>query len=545
MGFLLHILLAVAGLGAAQAGLGLAELPWGSGLVLFGLPYLVAALARRWGQRGSFRTNQLLGRAVGLSAPLGFVFLMLATDWLERVRAWTGAELSAEGWPEFALFLVFAPYPLLQLAALDAETRLHAPPGALRRRELAFKLRMLAAALAPLVLYLYLTAQLGVVDVLRVQVQEVGLVHAAFLVLLLVSLALLLPVLLVGAWDTVPMPPSPQREVLDAVASRASFRPRGVRVWRTGNLMANAAIIGVGDRRLVLFSDSLLAALPPRELAAVYGHEIGHAKRRHVTVFAVWTLGFFLGADWLAARVSPENEWLAVGVLAGALVLWGLGFGWLSRRCELEADLYSLELLRDPTGMVLALERVGGVNDIAGWRHFSTRDRVSFLWRAWSDPTFVRRFRRRLRRVAGLGACLFVLAAVAQVVDLVRSYPEDRVRAELALGHWNDALERARELPELTPGDLALLELGAEKQGDRERLPPAELQGGLEASLATGAEWSRCAEYAGLLVLAGREELVPVARTCEAMAAGEPGRARSRLEDCPDRWRQLLEPRLQ
>ena len=71
--------------------------------------------------------------------------------------------------------------------------------------------------------------------------------------------------------------------------------------------MSNAAIVGVGGRRVVLFSDSLLASLPPGELAAVYGHEIGHAKSRHVAVFLVWTLAFFIAGDWLAAELAPEE----------------------------------------------------------------------------------------------------------------------------------------------------------------------------------------------------------------------------------------------
>ena len=62
--------------------------------------------------------------------------------------------------------------------------------------------------------------------------------------------------------------------------------------------MANAAIVGfLPGHRTVLFSDSLLAGLPPRELAAVFAHEIGHARRHHVLVFGAWTLVFFLAGD--------------------------------------------------------------------------------------------------------------------------------------------------------------------------------------------------------------------------------------------------------
>lgn len=532
-------------MGAAQAGLALADWSAWWGLCLLAAPHLCAVLAHRIGQRGRFRLAGWLARLLSLSAPAAFAALLLSTDWLERVRGWTGARLDMDSWPEFALFLAFAPYPLLQGLAVHADVRQHTPSGSLRRRALRFQLRMLVSALAPLAMYAGVTSLVGVVEVVRVQVQEVALVHASFVTLLLASLVFLLPTLLTGAWDTVSMPASPQRELLDAVAARAGFRARDVRVWRTGNLMSNAAIVGMGGRRVVLFSDSLLASLEPRELAAVYGHEIGHAKRRHVAVFMVWALAFFLGGDWLATALAPENEWLAVGIVLASLALWGLGFGWLSRRCELEADLYSLELLGDPMAMTLALERVGGsLSDVSGWRHFSSRRRVAFLWRAWGDPELVRVFRRRLQRLARLGVALFVLAAGAQLWSLIESYPTDQVRAQLGLGHWSAALEKAQDLEDIDAEVMALLELGAAKQSGRERLPAEELEGGLEASLTLGADWERCAEYAGLLALAGRSSLAPVLEVCEAMSEGDRATAEASLEGCPARWRGLLEAAL-
>ena len=540
MGYLLHLLLAALAFGAAQAGVGLASVSWPWALAVLVLPHALALVVDRAGRAGRFRLTGLGAKLVGLAAPLGFAFWVLGTNWLESCRGWTGARLTAGAWPEFALFLAFAPYPILQAVGVHAEVALHTPPGAVRSRALGFQLRMLVSALAPIALYAYITAQVGVFDSVRVQIQEVGLVNAGFLAALLFTLALFLPTVLTSAWDTVSLPQSPQRDLLEEVARRAAFRPRDVRLWRTGHMMSNAAIVGVGGRRVVLFSDSLLASLPPRELAAVYGHEIGHAKSRHVAVFLVWTLAFFIGGDWLAAEIAPENDWAATGILLGILALWTIGFGWLSRRCELEADLYSLDLLQDPASMTLALERVSGrLTDAAGWRHFSSRQRVAFLWRAWADAEFAARFRRRLSRIAWIGTACFALAAGAQLWTLVARYPEDRVRAELALGRWDRALERARRLEALEEADLALLALGARRQGERTRLPEGELEGGLTESLAGGA-WPRCEEYAALLVLAGRGELSGMLEACEAASEGRIDSARVLAEDCPPRWRRML-----
>ena len=80
--------------------------------------------------------------------------------------------------------------------------------------------------------------------------------------------------------------------------------------------------------------------------------------------------------------------------------------------------------------------------------------------------------------------------------------------------------------------------------GARPALPNEELEGGLEASLTTRAPWTRCAEYAGLLVLAGRGEFVPVQGVCEAAASDRSEDARAGLGACPPRWREALVDRL-
>src|SRR5262249_54986641 len=150
---------------------------------------------------------------------------------------------------------------------------------------------------------------------------------------LLVALALLLPTLLRNVWATQPLPPGALRERLQAVADRAGFRSRALLAWNTGDLMANAAVVGVGPRaRIVLFSDSLLARLDGEELASVFAHEIGHAARRHVLVFVAWAAAFFLLADLAANHLFPSDAWISGGFVLVALVAWILGFGFASRR---------------------------------------------------------------------------------------------------------------------------------------------------------------------------------------------------------------------
>jgi Peptidase family M48 len=260
----------------------------------------------------------------------------------------------------------------------------------------------------------------------------------------------------------------------------------------------------------VLFSDALLAQLDAHELAAVYAHEIAHARRHHVPIFVAWVLAFFLGGDLLAQALFPGSEWLAAALLLASMGAWFLLFGWLSRRYELEADLFAIALLRDTGAMVSALERVGGsLRDVASWRHFSTARRVEFLERAAREPALARSFQARLRRWSIAGVLLFLVAGALEGRRLVQDYGGDRLRAHLRLGEYAAAQERAAALPELAPELRALVARGS-SIGHAPR-DAGELEALARAAIARG-ELQAGVEFLQLGALRGRKELGLVAQ---------------------------------
>jgi Zn-dependent protease with chaperone function len=365
---------------------------------------------------------------------------------------------------------------------------------------------MFLASLLPLAAYVAISAAIGASERLRVEIEEIGLLHAGYAAALLVLLVLVLPFLLGWALDTTPVPPGALRELLDEVARAAGFRARAILVWNTGGNLANAAIVGVGSRtRTVLFSDALLAQLDARELAAVYAHEIAHARAHHVPIFVAWVLAFFLGGDLAAQALFPHSEWLAGSLLLSMMGLWFVFFGWLSRRYELEADLYAIALLGDPAAMISALERVGGaLRDLASWRHFSTARRVEFLERAAREPELARRFRARLRRWSLAGLLLFVLVVALEGRRIGQEYGSDRLRAQLRLGEYAAAQEQARALPALSP-ELHALVLRAGSIG-HDVGDAGELEALARAALAR-EDMQAALEWLQLGALRGRADL--------------------------------------
>ena len=533
MGFLVPILLAIGSLALDELGnTPSLRAPWAVFAMLL-VPYLHARLRHRAALAGAFRRAAWLSRVERL-LPVAMQYVAIGIfGWMRSLEAWFGTDLSILSWPEPAILLALLPYALYTLAAIDAETRMSGGSHGVRRHMRAFQLRMFLAGLAPILCYLLAASFIGRWDYLRIAVEEVSLWSLLFTVLLASSFVLLLPLVLKWTWETDRLSSGPQFDLLSRVAQLARFRCRELLVWKTGNLMSNAAIVGLfPSSRRVFFTDALLRQMGPRQLAAVFAHEIGHAKRYHVLIFLVWALAFFGLLDGLLTWAAFDDEALELSLLGAGLLLWLLSFGWLSRRVELDADLYCLELLRDGIGITSALQAVSpSDHSRSGWRHFSTRERVDFLGRASADPAVGRRLRRRLRVVALIGFLTLAGAGGWRLWTFAEAFPAERTLMDLRLGHFEGA---ARRLPGWAPGadeqdekasaiqDLVRLAQSGEL-GDFHSRPEAaercaeEARGALEADHAEAAlGWLRLAE------LAGDHEAGRAAEALQGGLTGEP-----------------------
>jgi Zn-dependent protease with chaperone function len=256
-----------------------------------------------------------------------------------------------------------------------------------------------------------------------------------------------------------PLPPGPLRERLEAVARRLRFRCGNIMLWNTRNGMANAMVIGILPWiRYVVFTDRLLEDFTPEEIEAVFGHEVGHIRHHHMLYYfgfltaSVIVLGWLVTdvfKDWFQLLASGDKQYLAavpmVGVLLGYIFVV---FGFLSRRCERQADVFGCRAVSchravcnghdadvepAPRGQGLcvtgintfirALEKVALVNGISrdrpgflqSWQHSTIGRRIEFLQRVRSDRGVEKRFQRRVALfkwamfLALAGAITFIL----------------------------------------------------------------------------------------------------------------------------------------
>lgn len=291
--------------------------------------YATILFVWRWASLAGHWAGQDAWLAVQLAIAVAPLVVLQTTAWItlysadRRLRAFlferAGAAVAVQQWTlprylefMFRQYLLIVLVPLLALAAADdAISRLLGPP-------------------------------------------EVEPLSAGALLALLVVAVSLSGLWFRLCWRTEALPEGPLRDRLRGLADRAGVRIGNILVWRTNVTIANGCMVGmVGPLRYIFITDALLLSLAPEEIEAVFAHEVAHVKFSHVLLYMIMAMGggaAGLLAGTLAAALDTSfwTQNLAVGAVV--LAYWGLGFGFVSRRCEMECDLYAARATTCPVG---------------------------------------------------------------------------------------------------------------------------------------------------------------------------------------------------
>jgi STE24 endopeptidase len=286
------------------------------------------------------------------------------------------------------------------------------------------------------------------------------------------------PFLLRYIWSTEVLPAGELRDRLERLCSRVGLRYRQILIWQTGGVMVNGAVMGLfAPLRYILLSDGLLESMEDDKIEAVFGHEAGHVKHHHIPYYLAFAVLSMLIAGgvlllllaWLDAAdpvaegltgsasrmllaVVPDRSsyLIQVSPILLVAVMWLVGFGWISRRFERQADLFgALTVTPEPDHCIRdcvvhhpqdgnttqdphalcgtaaelfaeALETIALLNGInpksRSWRHSSIAYRAAFLRRLATEPARVRTFQGVVRNIK---IVLFVGTAVALAVTVV------------------------------------------------------------------------------------------------------------------------------
>ncbi|MBN1855716.1 MAG: M48 family metallopeptidase [Dehalococcoidia bacterium] len=177
-----------------------------------------------------------------------------------------------------------------------------------------------------------------------------------------------------------PMPEGALRKTILDDAGSVRFPVENVYVMDGSKRSSrgNAYFTGIGRHKRIALFDTLLEQQTIPETVAVLAHEVGHHKRRHVTIglvlaaihsgIALYLLSFFLGQAGLYSAFFVAEQSVYVGLALFMLlytpisVLLSVGLSAVSRRHEFQADRFSLETAPEPEALPAALKKLAVTN---------------------------------------------------------------------------------------------------------------------------------------------------------------------------------------
>lgn len=265
-----------------------------------------------------------------------------------------------------------------------------------------------------------------------------GTWSAAVYALPVTLIVLFFPALLRRLWKTCPLADGDLRNRLTTLLARAGMSMREILVWETRGAVVNAAVSGwLPGYRYVFVTDGLIERLTPQQIEAVFGHELGHIRRRHLllrglVMFAPLSILLALetacpeSVAWVNSLTTQLNASAQLPLALGVLVVLAsyayFVFGGYCRLLEKQADLYGCQMLETETAEDArhiynsALERLAVETGLdrrrSTWQHPSIARRTEFLSKVACDPNQCRRFETRLRWLNWLLALCVVSPAI-------------------------------------------------------------------------------------------------------------------------------------
>ena len=448
---------------------------------------VVAALAFGLGLWVAFQVSNVgyatsrLRRRYAFGARLLTVLSLLVYAWIIHYVGWSKMVVTNWGLGGSILiddFVVFLPYIAIQLliwwglffAERALQIRLASSATGRLGRYMTLKARQSLGLVLPVIL-LYVVRRDVLVRVFPGW-DQLALAEPLEIAVLGTLVLAVSPLFIRVAWPTHSLPPGPLRRRLERIATRVGFKFTDILVWDTGNVMVNACVTGVlPGFRYVLLSDALIDSLTPMEIAAVFGHEIGHIAHRHLLYFAFFFVGSLgvlsvcgeliaLGGPW-AEELAGFTPWkpefvseLAQGVallIVLGLYFW-IVFGQLSRRFERQADVFGSKVVscdmtecpphtdldhdlapdsarsRQPVlcpvgirifaGALANVARSNGLDpEGRSWRHGSIARRIAFLEGLERNPRSEGQFQTGVKRLRIILGLVLLAALVLSVVS--------------------------------------------------------------------------------------------------------------------------------
>jgi STE24 endopeptidase len=324
------------------------------------------------------RTGRILAVA-GYLIDLGVLLAMLFAGWSLQLRS-VALHYSARPWLALLIYLALfgiitqvAGLPLEYLSGFWLEHRYELSNltlgGWVKDQLKGLAVGGTLGALAAEFLY----------AVIRHWPERWWMVCAAGFIAFFVLLANLAPVIIFPIFFKVtPLDNPSLTERLLELSRRAGTRVKGVFEWKLSekSKKANAALMGIGNTRRIILSDTLLEQFKDDEVEAVLAHEFGHHVHRHILqIIALQSAATFVGfylIQRLLDRLGPHFGFHGAADFANlpllALIATGLSLVLLplvnsySRAMERQADAYALRSIASSASFISSMEKLAELN---------------------------------------------------------------------------------------------------------------------------------------------------------------------------------------
>jgi STE24 endopeptidase len=214
---------------------------------------------------------------------------------------------------------------------------------------------------------------------LRVQPDLWWVYASVGFILFVVLMANLAPVLLLPLFFKFKPVDSPDlQNRVNRLARQTGTRVCGIFEWALGEKTrkANAAVVGWGNTRRIIVSDTLLQNFSGEEIEVIMAHELCHHVKNHIwygmALQSILTFAAFYGAHRLMPPLSQSFGLNGIADVANfpllALVMTALSLvvlpvvNYVSRYLETEADLYALDVTGDALAFVSSMEKLADLN---------------------------------------------------------------------------------------------------------------------------------------------------------------------------------------
>ena len=272
-------------------------------------------------------------------------------------------------------------------------------------------------------------------------------------IFLLLTMYITAPFALKYLWVTKPLPAGSLRIYLDAIAYRANIKIRDFLIWEVGERpFVNALLIGIFPfNRFVIFTDSIIKNLSDDEIAAVFTHEVGHAKFNHLLILLLFTMAYLSVLFTLSGvleSVMGNGVWNFGFSLSLIMVFWLVLFGQLSRRFELQADWFATQITADPESFTRALTKIAYLNGIpmrtsgmSTLTHPSIDKRIRSIGQQSDSPDSQSRMMKRIIAVLIVSLGLALIGINYSIIKEIESAPQRQIKI-----HATEVAEQGRLL---------------------------------------------------------------------------------------------------